>query len=290
MTNIIDGKAIANTILDEIQTSIGYLPKDKYPGLAVIQIGDKQESSIYITKKSDACKKVGIKSFIHKLSINTNNEEVCELINKLNKDNTVHGILVQLPIPEQLDEETILDKISYLKDVDGFNPLNIGNLALNNRLPDFISCTPRGCLELLLRENIKIEGKHVVIIGKSNIVGLPMALLMMKHDATVTICHSKTENIKEITKQADILISACGQSEMIKSNWVKDGVVIIDVGINTKPDLSKKSGYKIVGDVDFEDVKHKASKITPVPGGMGPMTVAMLLLNTLYSFNNFNMK
>jgi len=290
MTNIIDGKAIANTILDEIQTSIGYLPKSSRPGLAVIQIGDKQESSIYITKKSDACKKVGIKSFIHKLSINTNNEEVCELINKLNKDNTVHGILVQLPMPEQLDEETILDKISYLKDVDGFNPLNIGNLALNNRLPDFISCTPRGCLELLLRENIKIEGKHVVIIGKSNIVGLPMALLMMKHDATVTICHSKTENIKEITKQADILISACGQSEMIKSNWVKDGVVIIDVGINTKPDLSKKSGYKIVGDVDFEDVKHKASKITPVPGGVGPMTVAMLLLNTLYSFNNFNMK
>ena len=283
---IINGKEVANTILIEIKTEIEKLIKK--PVLAVIQIGDKKESTIYIKKKSEACKQVGIESKIFNFNTNVTNNEIYQLIDKLNIDVNINGILVQLPIPEHLDEEIILNKICYLKDIDGFHVQNMGSLAMNNRIPEFISCTPQGCLELLKREGVEIEGKHVVVIGKSNIVGLPMALLLMKENATVTVCHDKTENIKEHTTKADILISACGQPEMIKSDWVKEGVVIIDVGINYKEDPSKKGGYRLVGDVDLNDVREKVSKITPVPGGVGPMTVAMLLLNTLKAFNQQN--
>ncbi len=279
---IINGKAIADKILLEIETEIDELIKK--PILAVIQIGDKKESSIYIKKKREACELVGIESQIFNFDTDVTNNEINDLIDHLNNNVDINGILVQLPIPEHLDEELILSKINYLKDVDGFHPQNMGNLAMNNRISQFIPCTPKGCLELLKRENIKLEGKHAVIIGKSNIVGLPMSLLLMKENATVTVCHDKTENIKEHTMKADILVSACGQAEMIKSNWVKDGVVIIDIGINPKKDLSKKNGYRLVGDVDFNDVKDKASKITPVPGGVGPMTVAILLSNTLKAY------
>jgi len=286
--SIINGKLIADKILLEIKTEINEYIHVGKPKLAVIQIGKKKAASIYIEKKREACRQTGLDSIVYNLESDIINDDIYKLIDKLNNDNTINGILVQLPIPTHLNEKIILNKINYLKDIDGFHPQNMGNLAMNNRSPEFISCTPQGCLELLLRENINIEGKHAVIIGKSNIVGLPMALLLMKENATVTVCHNKTENIKEHTRAADILISACGQAEMIKSDWVKDGVVIIDVGINHKEDNSKKDGYKLVGDVDFDNVKDKVSKITPVPGGVGPMTVAMLLSNTLKAFKQQN--
>lgn len=280
--SIINGKEISNHILCQIKNKI---EKNQIkPILAVIQIGNNKESSIYIEKKREACNKVGITSKIYNLDIDIVNNEIYKLIDRLNQDKTINGILVQLPISEHLDQNKILNRINPLKDIDGFHPENMGNLAMNNRTPLFVPCTPRGCLELLKRENVNLEGKHVVIIGKSNIVGLPMALLLMKHNATVTVCDDKTENIKQHTCSADILISACGQAEMIKSDWIKDDVIIIDVGINPIKDDTKKNGYRLVGDVDFNSVKNKASKITPVPGGVGPMTVSMLLSNTLDAY------
>lgn len=280
--SIINGKEISNHILCQIKNKI---EKNQIkPILAVIQIGNNKESSIYIEKKREACNKVGITSKIYNLDIDIVNNEIYKLIDGLNQDKTINGILVQLPISEHLDQNKILNRINPLKDIDGFHPENMGNLAMNNRTPLFVPCTPRGCLELLKRENVNLEGKHVVIIGKSNIVGLPMALLLMKHNATVTVCDDKTENIKQHTCSADILISACGQAEMIKSDWIKDDVIIIDVGINPIKDNTKKNGYRLVGDVDFNSVKNKASKITPVPGGVGPMTVSMLLSNTLDAY------
>ena len=280
--SIINGKEISNHILCQIKNKI---EKNQIkPILAVIQIGNNKESSIYIEKKREACNKVGIISKIYNLDIDIVNNEIYKLIDRLNQDKTINGILVQLPISEHLDQNKILNRINPLKDIDGFHPENMGNLAMNNRTPLFVPCTPRGCLELLKRENVNLEGKHVVIIGKSNIVGLPMALLLMKHNATVTVCDNKTENIKQHTCSADILISACGQAEMIKSDWIKDDVIIIDVGINPIKDNTKKNGYRLVGDVDFNSVKNKASKITPVPGGVGPMTVSMLLSNTLDAY------
>ena len=280
--SIINGKEISNHILGQIKNKI---EKNQIkPILAVIQIGNNKESSIYIEKKGEACNKVGITSKIYNLDIDIENNEIYKLIDGLNQDKTINGILVQLPIPPHLDQNKILKRINPVKDVDGFHQENMGNLAMNNRTPLFVPCTPRGCLELLKRENVNLEGKHVVIIGKSNIVGLPMALLLMKHNATVTVCDDKTENIKQHTCGADILISACGQAEMIKSDWIKDDVVIIDVGINPIKDDTKKNGYRLVGDVDFNSVKNKVSKITPVPGGVGPMTVSMLLLNTLDAY------
>ena len=215
-------------------------------------------------------------------------DEVCSLLFRLNNDDEVNGILVQLPLPDHLNNEEILSKISYRKDVDGFHARNIGNLAMSGRTPYFIPCTPSGCLELLKRYNITIEGKHAVIVGKSNIVGLPMSLLLLKNRATVTICHSKTKDIRIHLKTADIVVSACGCPRMIKREWLKEGVVVIDVGINSIPDATRKRGYRLVGDVDFENVKDIASAITPVPGGVGPMTVAMLLKNTVEGFKKQN--
>jgi 5,10-methylene-tetrahydrofolate dehydrogenase/methenyl tetrahydrofolate cyclohydrolase len=286
--SLIDGKIISDDILSKIKLEINRYISIGIPTLAVIQVGDKRESSIYIKKKCEACKNVGIESIVHNLDTNIVDNDICELIEKLNNYKGINGILVQLPMPEHLNEELILQKINYTKDIDGFHPQNIGNLAINNRTPNFISCTALGCIELLLHENVKLEGRHAVIIGKSNIVGLPLSLLLMKANATVTVCHDKTENIKEHTNKADILISACGQPEMIKSDWIKKDVVIIDVGINPKEDKGKKSGYRLVGDVDYNDVKDKVSKITPVPGGVGPMTVAILLSNTLKAFKQQN--
>ena len=284
MTNIINGTEISNSIIDEIKKEVEKYSYVGMPGIAVIQIGDRNDSSIYIKKKQEACNKVGFHIVIYNIETATSNNEVCKLINKLNSDSSIHGILVQLPIPLHLNEEKILSKISYLKDVDGFHAQNMGNLAMEKRIPIFVPCTPLGCMELLKRENIEICGKHAVVIGKSNIVGLPIALLLMKEMATVTVCHKETIDIINHLKMADIVISACGQPQLIKKEWLKEGVVVIDVGINTIPDSSKKSGYRIVGDVDFENVKEIAHKITPVPGGVGPMTVAMLLSNTLNSF------
>lgn len=284
MTNIINGTEIANTIIEDLRLETVKYKEIGIPGIAVIQIGNKKESSIYIKKKCDACKKVGFYSVVHQLDTDISQTDVFNLIDKLNCDNTINGILVQLPIPNHLDEEGILSRIDYSKDIDGFHAQNIGNLAMKGRTPYFTPCTPLGCLEILKRENIQILGKHAVIVGNSNIVGLPLALILLKELATVTVCHVETVNIVDHLKMADIVISACGQAQMIKKEWLKEGVVIIDVGINTIPDTNSKKGYRLVGDIDFENVKEIASKITPVPGGVGPMTVAMLMSNTLKSF------
>ena len=286
MSTIINGKIIAKQILNEIAEDIKTLPAK--PVLAVIQIGDRKDSTIYIRKKRESCELVGIESRVYNFKTTVSTDEVCSLLFRLNNDEEVNGILVQLPIPEHFNQEEILSKISYRKDVDGFHVRNMGSLAMSGRTPYFVPCTPLGCFELLKRYNIKIEGKHVVIIGKSNIVGLPMTLLMMKEMATVTVCHIKTENIQKHTKMADIVVSACGCPRMIKKDWLKEGVVVIDIGINSIPDSTRKRGYRLVGDVDFEEVKNIASAITPVPGGVGPMTVAMLLKNTVEGFKRQN--
>ena len=286
MPTIISGKIISKQILNEIAEDIKNLSLK--PVLAVIQIGDRKDSTIYIRKKREACELIGIESRIYNFKKNVSTNEVCSLLFRLNNDVEVNGILVQLPIPEHLNNEEILSKISYRKDVDGFHVRNIGNLAMSGRTPYFVPCTPLGCLELLKRYNVTIKGKHVVVVGKSNIVGLPMSLLLLKNKATVTICHSKTKDIVKHLKTADIVVSACGQPRMIKKEWLKEGVVVIDVGINSIPDSTRKRGYRLVGDVDFENVKDIASAITPVPGGVGPMTVAMLLKNTVQGFKKQN--
>ena len=284
MSNIINGTEISNIIIDEIKQETKKYSCIGIPSIAVIQIGDRPDSSLYIKKKSEACHKVGFNITIHKMEITTSNNCICKLIDILNKDKCIHGIIVQLPIPEHLNEEKIISRIKYIKDIDGLHAQNMGNLAMEKRNPYFIPCTPLGCMELLKRENIQLVGKYAVIIGKSNIVGRPMALLLLKAMATVTICHVETLDIIDHLKKADIVISACGKPQMIKKEWLKEGVIIIDVGINTISDPNTKRGYRIVGDVDFENVKEIAYKITPVPGGVGPMTVAMLLSNTLDSF------
>ena len=288
MTHIINGKKISHKILKEIEEEIIHYSHIGKPGLAVIQIGNRSDSTIYIRKKAEACKLVGIESKIYNFETTVSINEVCSLLFRLNNDDDVNGILVQLPIPDHLNNEEILSKISYRKDVDGFHVRNIGSLAMSGRTPYFVPCTPLGCLELLKQYNITIEGKHAVIVGKSNIVGLPMSLLLLKNQATVTICHSETKDIVNHLKTADIVVSACGCPRMIKKEWLKEGVVVIDVGINSIPDSTRKRGYRLVGDVDFENVKEIASAITPVPGGVGPMTVAMLLRNTLDGFKRQN--
>jgi len=284
--NIINGTEIANNIINEITIEVKKYIQYGTPVIVIIQIGEREDSNIYIKKKIEACKKVGIDIGICNFETDVDNESICKFIKDLNNNNEVHGILIQLPIPEHLNEEEVLSKIDYNKDIDGFHAYNMGNLAMNKRIPMFIPCTPLGCMELLKRENVELIGKHVVIVGKSNIVGLPLSLLLMKEMATVTVCHKETIDIVSHLKMADIVISACGCPQMIKKDWLKPGVVVIDVGINTISDSTKKSGYRLVGDVDFENVKDIAAKITPVPGGVGPMTVAMLLSNTLKSFKH----
>jgi len=207
--------------------------------------------------------------------------ELLQVVKSINADPTIHGLIVQLPLPSHIDEITILDEVEHSKDIDGFHPLNIGALAMKGREPKFVSCTPKGCLELLDRTGVKLDGKHVVVIGRSNIVGVPASLLCLKRNATVSICHSRTENLPEQVRKADVIIAAVGKPLMVKKDWVKPGAVVIDVGMNSLDDPTKKLGYRLVGDVDYNEVKEVASLITPVPGGVGPMTVAMLLQNTL---------
>jgi 5,10-methylene-tetrahydrofolate dehydrogenase/methenyl tetrahydrofolate cyclohydrolase len=282
----LDGKKISEKILNEIEEEIKKRDWKNKIGLAVIIIGERKDSCVYVRKKIEACGRVGIKSYKIELKQTATNEMVCKEIEELNKNDNIHGILIQLPIPNHLNEEKILRKINYLKDVDGFHANNIGYLAMERREPLFIPCTPLGCFELLKEYNIEIEGKEVVVIGKSNIVGLPMALIMMKEMATVTVCHIKTKNIEEHTKRADILIVGVGKGHMVKKDWVKGGVVVIDIGINVLKDETRRRGYRLIGDVDYENVKEVASYITPVPGGVGPMTVSMLIKNTLKSYKN----
>ncbi|CAH2069199.1 unnamed protein product [Thlaspi arvense] len=282
---VIDGKAVAKTIRDEITVEVSRMKESigVVPGLAVILVGDRKDSATYVRNKKKACESVGIQSFEVRLAEDSSEEEVMKSVSGFNDDPSVHGILVQLPLPSHMDEQNILNAVSIEKDVDGFHPLNIGRLAMRGREPLFVPCTPKGCIELLHRYNVDIKGKRAVVIGRSNIVGMPAALLLQREDATVTIIHSRTKNPEEITREADIIISAVGQPNMVRGSWIKPGAVLIDVGINPVEDPDAPRGYRLVGDICYEEASKVASAITPVPGGVGPMTIAMLLSNTLTS-------
>ena len=271
---IIDGKAVAAEIRAEVKKRVELLEEKcgKRAGLAVVLIGNDPASQVYVRNKIKACEEVGIRSFAHYLPENCTQKDALALINSLAVDSNVHGILVQLPLPKQLNADELLKAIPFEKDVDGFSAENIGRLALNEE--GSVACTPGGVMELLKRYEIPISGKRAVVVGRSNIVGKPMALLLLNANATVTICHSKTQNLKEECSRADILIAAVGKAKLITADMVKEGAVVIDVGMN------RDENGKLCGDVDYDSVKEKASYITPVPGGVGPMTIAMLMLNT----------
>ncbi|GBG69030.1 hypothetical protein CBR_g3728 [Chara braunii] len=255
----------------------------KVPGLAVVLVGTRKDSETYVRSKKKACAEVGIKSYGKHLPEDASEDEIVKVVEAFNADPEVHGVLVQLPLPQHVNEERVLASVSEHKDVDGFNPLNLGRLAMQRREPMFVPCTPLGCVEILQRSGVQIAGKRAVVLGRSNIVGMPAALLLQRFNATVTIVHSQTPNPEEITRTADIVISAVGIPELVRGHWLKPGAVVIDVGINPVDDPTQKRGYRLVGDVCFEEAKKVASAVTPVPGGVGPMTIAILLQNTLCS-------
>lgn len=278
MAHIIDGKAISTAIKDELKEKVAKL-KDERTNicLAVIQVGEDPASSVYVRNKKNACAYIGIESLSYEMPESTTQEELLALIEKLNADNNVNGILVQLPLPLHIDEDTVIKAISPFKDVDGFHPQSVGALSIGQ--PGFVSCTPAGVIELIKRSGVEIEGKECVVIGRSNIVGKPMAQLLLRENGTVTIAHSRTKDLKEVAKRADILIVAIGKPKFITKDYVKDGAVVIDVGIH------RMENKKLCGDVDYDDVEPVASAITPVPGGVGPMTIAMLMNNCVESVN-----
>jgi len=280
---IIDGKAIAQQVREEVAAAVARRAaagKPK-PTLATVLVGERLDSATYVASKQKACAELGMGSVSHHLPAEVGQEELEKLIKSLNRSKKIHGILVQLPLPPHLNEERVLQLIRIEKDVDGFSPINIGRLAQKGREPLFVPCTPKGCIYLLEEAGVQIDGAHAVVLGRSNIVGMPTALLLIGKNATVTVCHSHTRDLPSVVRQADILIAAIGKAEFVRGDWVKAGAAVIDVGINSKPDASKKSGYRLVGDVNFEEVKEVAGWITPVPGGVGPMTIAMLMKNTL---------
>ncbi|MDR3628332.1 MAG: tetrahydrofolate dehydrogenase/cyclohydrolase catalytic domain-containing protein [Ignavibacteriaceae bacterium] len=285
---IIDGKKIAAEIKDELKLAVAELIKNgkNVPGLVTILVGDSPASESYVKSKAKSCLEIGMRSKIEKLSAETTEAELLELVEKYNNDKDYHGILVQLPVPKHINEDKIIDAISPKKDVDGFHPMSVGNLVIGK--DTFAPCTPAGIQELLIRYGIETKGRHVVVIGRSNLVGKPITNIMLQKkegaNAVVTICHSAAKNIELYTQQADILIAAIGVPHFVKADMVKDGVVVIDVGINRVEDSSRPKGYRIVGDVDFDNVAPKSSYITPVPGGVGLMTVAMLLKNTYKAY------
>ena len=290
---IIDGKAVAAAVRAEVKEQVAQLrAQGKVPGLATVLVGARPDSVSYVTSKRQSCAELGIESFHHELPENVSQDDVLALVKKLSADPCVHGILVQLPLPKHINEEVILNAIDIDKDVDGFHPVNVGKLGMKNREPLFAPCTPSGVIELLDRVGAKISGSRAVVLGRSNIVGLPAALLLLGRDATVTICHSRTKNIAEVCRQADIVVAAIGKPKFVTADMVKPGAYVIDVGVNGipvlnpdgSPAISEKTGkpkQKLVGDVDFDAVKEIAAAITPVPGGVGPMTIAMLMKNTL---------
>jgi 5,10-methylene-tetrahydrofolate dehydrogenase/methenyl tetrahydrofolate cyclohydrolase len=282
---IIDGKAIAATIREEIKVEVAAMKakSNKVPGLATVLVGERPDSQTYVRMKTKACAEAGIASFGYDLPADISQEALLDIVREINANPEVHGILVQLPLPDQIDEEEILGAVSLEKDVDGFHPINIGRLSMKRRDPLFVPCTPKGCIELLDRTGVEIEGKRAVVLGRSNIVGLPAAMLLLHRNATLTICHSRTQNLPAVVREADILIAAVGRAEMVRGDWLKPGVVIIDVGVNAVDDPAAKRGYRLVGDVAFDEAREVAGAITPVPGGVGPMTIAMLLQNTLES-------
>lgn len=284
IAQIIDGREIASAIKKEVRADVDELKKiGVMPCLAAVLVGDDPASKVYVGNKRKACEVVGIKSILHTPQIQMSEHALLELIDELNNDSNVHGILVQLPLPEHINPRVIIEAISPLKDVDGFHPTNLGKLVIG--LDTFKSCTPAGIPELIVRSGHSIEGKHVVIVGRSNIVGKPMMNILVQKaknaNATVTVCHSRTHDLTSLTCQADILIAAIGRPCYITREMVKPGAIVIDVGINRVEDPAAPKGYKLVGDVDFDAVQHVAAAITPVPGGVGPMTVAMLMVNTV---------
>lgn len=276
MAQIIDGKGISEEIKNELKEKMSlYAQKGIEVALAVIIVGENPASKIYVNNKKKACEYIGIKSLTYELPETTSEKELLDLIQKLNNDKAVNGILVQLPLPKQINEDSVINAISPDKDVDGFNLINVGKLSTGQQ--GLVSCTPAGIIQLLKRSGIEIAGKECVILGRSNIVGKPMAMLLLQENGTVTICHSKTSNLKEVTKRADILVVAIGKPKMVNREYVKEGAVVIDVGIN------RLEGKKICGDVDYDDVEPICSAITPVPGGVGPMTIAMLMSNCIHT-------
>ncbi len=280
---IIDGTAIAAKVRAQVGADVAarLAAGKSRPGLAAVLVGDNPASQAYVRSKRKACAEAGIESFGFELPKTATQAEVQALVVQLNADPRVHGILVQLPLPDGLDEEKVLAAISLEKDVDGFHPINIGRLSMKGRQPLFVPCTPAGCIVLLQESGAQFKGANAVVLGRSNIVGLPAAMLLLHRDATITICHSRSRDLPGICRGADILIAAVGRAEMVKADWVKPGAYVIDVGINRIPDPSRKSGSRLVGDVAYDEVKEVAGAITPVPGGVGPMTIAMLLKNTL---------
>ncbi len=280
---LIDGKTIAQQIRQEVADEVArrIAAGRPQPVLATVLVGDRPDSAAYVASKGKACLELGMGSISERLPADATQEQVEQLVKRLNADPKVNGILVQLPMPAHLDEERILGLIGLEKDVDGFSPVNIGRLAQKGRQPLFVPCTPAGCIVLLERTGIKIEGARAVVLGRSNIVGMPTALLLIGKNATVTVCHSRTADLPAVVRQADILVAAIGRLEMVRGDWIKPGAAVIDVGQNEKADPTKKKGYRLSGDVNFEEAVQVAGWITPVPGGVGPMTIAMLMKNTL---------
>lgn len=280
---IIDGKIIGQQVRDEVaQAVVKRIAEGKRkPTLATVLIGDRPDSAAYVASKGKACQELGMGSVSEHLPADATQDQVEALVKKLNADPNISGILVQLPMPSHINEEKVLSLINIEKDVDGFSPLNIGRLAQKGREPLFVPCTPFGSIYLLEKSGVKIEGANAVVLGRSNIVGMPAALLLIGRNATVTVVHSKTKDIPNTVRQADIVIAAIGKTEFVRGDWIKPGAAVIDVGINAVPDSTKKSGQRLVGDVNFNEAKDVAGFITPVPGGVGPMTIAMLMKNTL---------
>ena len=280
---IIDGTAIAAKVRAQVAAEVQARAAagKMRPGLATVLVGDNAASQTYVRSKRKACAEAGIESFPFELPKTASQHEVDELVKQLNADPRVHGTLVQLPLPQGLNEEQVLAGVSLEKDVDGFHPVNIGRLAMKGRQPLFTPCTPSGCMLLLEEAGATFQGAQAVVLGRSNIVGLPAAMLLLARDATLTICHSRSRDLPGICRTADILIAAVGRAEIVRGDWVKPGAYVIDVGINRIPDATRKSGSRLVGDVAFDEVKEVAGAITPVPGGVGPMTIAMLMRNTL---------
>ncbi len=280
---LIDGKKVAERVRDEVAEAVAAM-KEKHnytPGLATVLVGEDPASATYVRSKQRMCERLGIRSVGHKLPADASQEEVVALVAKLNADPEINGILVQLPLPKHINEEAVLNTIDLEKDVDGFHPVNIGRLAMKGRDPLFIPCTPAGCMELLADTGVEISGAEAVIVGRSNIVGLPMALLLQKANATITICHSRTKDLTAHLKRADIVVAAIGWAEMIKGDMLKPGATVIDVGMNRVDDDTRERGYRLTGDVEFDSAAEVAGAITPAPGGVGPMTIAMLMKNTL---------
>lgn len=287
---IIDGKATALKVREKVAEDVAEMVAagKPNPGLATVLVGEDPASQVYVRSKIKACEKAGIESYGHKLPATATQEEVEALVKQLNDDPKVNGILVQLPLPDGLDEEKVLQAINLEKDVDGFHPVNIGRLAQKGRESLFVPCTPAGIMYLLGETGVKLEGAEAVVLGRSNIVGMPVALLLVKSNATVTICHSRTKDLPATVRAADVLIAAVGRAEMVRGDWVKPGAVVIDVGINRVDDDTRERGYRLVGDVNYDEVKEVAGDITPVPGGVGPMTIAMLLTNTVRAAKHQN--